>query len=123
MTEISPAGLAHQIDPETGEVAQVALTLLAHEGVQRAVPVLGGGFQPAEYWLGVYQPRYAFISGTGRETFGFDALLELLAAAPERMLRIEGFHAAQKIGLFWLGEDEKLVGFAVMSMFGRSEAE
>jgi hypothetical protein len=109
--EISPQFLAEQAQ-SFGD-AEFAASVLQDPDVAEVYSASTSTF-PAKHWLDTYRTSFAQMAKKSK-VHGADAVLQALEKLPAKdPISLFAFEAGGRLGLFWVTEDSKLVGFAIV---------
>ncbi|HUO91895.1 MAG TPA: hypothetical protein VMU22_03195 [Rhizomicrobium sp.] len=110
---VSPQALALQIKTASFGDADVALAVLEDPDVAEVYSASTSTF-PAKHWLETYRVSFGQMAKKSK-VYGADAVLqELEKLPPNDAVSLFAYDANGQLGLFWLTEDNRLVGFAIV---------
>jgi hypothetical protein len=110
---ISPQSLTAQIKAHPFGDAEFALAVLEDPDVAEVYSASTSTF-PAKHWLDTYRASFVQMAKKSK-VHGADAVLqELETLPPNDPVSLLAYDANGQLGLFWLTEDGRLVGFAIV---------
>ena len=110
---VSPQSLAAQIKARMFGDAALALAILEDPDVAEVYSASTSTF-PAKHWLDTYRASFVQMAKKSK-VHGADAVLQELEKLPAKdPISLFAFDANGQLGLFWVTEDNSLVGFAIV---------
>ena len=110
---ISPQALAAQIKAHPFGGAEFATALLEDPDVAEVYSASTSTF-PAKHWLDTYRTSFGQMAKKSK-VHGADAVLqELEKLPPNDPTSLFAYEANGQLGLFWVTEDNRLIGFAIV---------
>ena len=110
---VSPQALAAQIKAHALGDAEMAIALLENPDVAEVYSASTSTF-PAKHWLDTYRTSFVQMAKKSKVHGGDAALQELEKLPPNDPISLFAYDANGQLGLFWLTEDNRLVGFAIV---------
>ena len=110
---ISPQALAAQIKAHSFGDADIAIAVLEDPDVAEVYSASTSTF-PAMHWLETYRTSFAQMAKKSKVHGGDAVLQELEKLSPNDPVSLFAFDADGRLGLFWLTEDSRLIGFAIV---------
>ena len=110
---ISPQALAAQIKSHPFADAEIATALLEDPDVAEVYSASTSTF-PAKHWLETYRASFVQMAKKAK-VHGADAVLqELEKQPPNDPVSLFAYDAGGRLGLFWMTEANRLIGFAIV---------
>jgi len=110
---ISPQSLAAQIKANSFGDAEIALAVLEDPEVAEVYSASTSTF-PAKHWLDTYRVSFEQMGKKSKVHGAAAVLQELEKLSPKETISLIAYDANGQLGLFWLTEDNRLVGFAIV---------
>ena len=111
---ISPQALAAQIKAHPFGDAEIAIAVLEDPGVAEVYSASTSTF-PAKHWLDTYRVSFGQMAKKSKVHGGDAVLQELEQLSPNDPVSLFAYDADGRLGLFWLTEDNRLIGFAIIA--------
>ncbi len=109
----SPQALAAQIKAHPFGDADIAIAVLEDPDVAEVYSASTSTF-PAKHWLETYRVSFGQMAKKSKVHGGDAALQDLEKLSPNDPISLFAYDANGQLGLFWLSEDNRLVGFAIV---------
>ena len=110
---VSPQSLAAQIKARMFGDADIATAVLEDPDVAEVYSASTSTF-PAKHWLETYRVSFGQMAKKAKVHGGDAVLQELEKLSPNDPISLFAFDANGRLGLFWLTEDNRLIGFAIV---------
>ena len=110
---VSPQALAAQIKAHPFGDADIAIAVLEDPDVAEVYSASTSTF-PAKHWLETYRTSFGQMAKKAKVHGGDAVLQELEKLSPSDPISLFAYDANERLGLFWLTEDNRLVGFAIV---------